>query len=106
MEKRKPNLGYLKVWGCLAKIKILDNKKKKIGPKIVDSIFIGYALDSNASRLLVINSKISKISNNIVIESWDTTYFENINHRSKIGGGSNELHAQKWKSSQAIVGWR
>ena len=40
---RTPNLKYLKVWGCLAKVGIPNFKRDKIGPKTVDSIFIGYA---------------------------------------------------------------
>ena len=43
---RKPTYKYLKVWGCLAKVIIHDPKKVKIGPKIVDCIFIGYAINS------------------------------------------------------------
>ena len=39
----KHNLGCLKVWGCLGKIEIPDFQSSKIGPKIVDGIFIGYA---------------------------------------------------------------
>ena len=29
-KHRKPNLSYLKVWGCLAKVRIPDTKRKKI----------------------------------------------------------------------------
>ena len=29
-RKREPNLKYLKVWGCLEKVNIPINKKKKI----------------------------------------------------------------------------
>lgn len=38
---RKPPYKHLRVWGCLAKVAILTPKKTKIGPKIVDYIFIG-----------------------------------------------------------------
>ena len=37
-RKREPNLKYLKVWGCLAKVNILINKKRKIGPKTVNCL--------------------------------------------------------------------
>ncbi|KAK8988278.1 hypothetical protein V6N11_065873 [Hibiscus sabdariffa] len=36
-----PNLQYLKVWGCLAKVGLLDFKKSTIGSKTVDAVFIG-----------------------------------------------------------------
>ena len=44
-----PNLKYLKVWGCLAKVMLLDPKKRKIGSKTYDCMFIGY--DSNSVAL-------------------------------------------------------
>jgi len=75
---RTPNIHFFKVWGCLAKVSIQEPKKRKIGPKTVDTIFIGYALDSNVNRFLVINSEISEISNNTIIEVRDAVYFENI----------------------------
>ncbi|KAE8666786.1 hypothetical protein F3Y22_tig00112491pilonHSYRG00280 [Hibiscus syriacus] len=43
-----PNLQYLKVWGCLAKVGLPDFKKSTIGPKTVDAVFIGYATNSAA----------------------------------------------------------
>ena len=73
-----PNLNYFRVWGCLAKVGIPEPKRKKIGPKTVDAIFVGYSLDSNTYRFLVINSEISEITNNTLIESRDATFFENI----------------------------
>ena len=34
-KKREPNLKYLKVWGCLVKVNILINKKRKIKKKML-----------------------------------------------------------------------
>ena len=39
--------------GCLVKVKIPDNKKKKSGPKKINAIFIGYTSDNNANRFLL-----------------------------------------------------
>src|SRR5436190_5070006 len=75
---RTPNIQFFKVWGCLAKVLIPEPKKRKISPKTVDAVFIGYALDSNVNRFLVVNSEISKISNNTIIEARDAVYYENI----------------------------
>ena len=36
----EPNLKYLKVWGCLAKVMLPDPKKRKIGSKTSDCMFI------------------------------------------------------------------
>ena len=77
-RKREPNLKYLKVWECLAKINIPINKKKKIGPKTVDCVFVGYFIHNTTYRFLVVNSEVSEISNGIIMESRDVTFFENL----------------------------
>ena len=49
---RKPNLGYLRVWGCLAFYRVTDPKRTKLGPRAIKSVFVGYAENSKAYRLL------------------------------------------------------
>jgi hypothetical protein len=78
MERYSPRLNYFRVWGCLAKVKISEPKRKKIGSKTVDAIFVGYPLNSNTYRFLVFKYDISEISNNTIIESRDAIFFENI----------------------------
>ena len=53
-------------------------KKMKIGPKMVDCIFIGYAHNSNAYRFLVHESRNSDIHKNTIIESKNSSFFENV----------------------------
>jgi len=80
------------VWGCLTNVKISENKRKKIGPKIVNGIFIGYASDSNVNRLLIINSEISDIANNTIVEGRDAHYFENIfPYKTRLNANVNEM---------------
>jgi len=52
---RAPNLKYLEVWGCLAKIGILDPQRIKIGPRPVDSIFIRYGHNGATYRFILIH---------------------------------------------------
>jgi len=73
-KRRTPNIQFFKVWGCLAKVSISKLKKRIVGIKTVDAIFIGYALDNNVNRFLVVNSEISEISNNIIIEDRDAVF--------------------------------
>jgi transposase InsO family protein len=47
-EKKRLNLSYLWTWGCLAKVNVPINKKRKLGPKTVDCVFLGYAIHSVA----------------------------------------------------------
>ena len=55
---RKPSLSYLRTWGCLAKVNIPITKKRKLGPKTVDCIFLGYAPRSVGYRFLVVKSEV------------------------------------------------
>uniref|UniRef100_A0A2N9HZD6 Integrase catalytic domain-containing protein n=1 Tax=Fagus sylvatica TaxID=28930 RepID=A0A2N9HZD6_FAGSY len=70
-EGRTPNLGYFKVWGCLAKVGIPEPQREKIGPKTKDSVFIGYAENSTAYRCLVLQT-------NTIVETRDADFFEQI----------------------------
>ena len=70
-EGRSPNLGYLKVWGCLEKVGIPEPHKEKIGPKTKDSVFIRYAQNSPVYRCLVLET-------NTIMEARDADFFEHI----------------------------
>ena len=71
-------MDILKVWGCLTKVAILEPKRKKIGPKTINTIFIGYTRNSNANGFLVINFEVNEISNKTIIKVRDATYFEGL----------------------------
>jgi hypothetical protein len=70
-EGHTPNLGYFKVWGCLAKVGIPKPQREKIGPKTKDSVFIRYAENSAAYRCLVLQT-------NTVVETRDADFFKQI----------------------------
>ncbi|CAL1369869.1 unnamed protein product [Linum trigynum] len=67
---RKPNLSYLRVWGCLAFYRVSDPKRTKLGPRALKGVFLGYAENSKAYRVLDLES-------NVVVESRDVEFFEN-----------------------------
>ena len=75
---RKPNVNFLRTWGCLVKVNIPKPKKRKLGPKTVDCIFIGYAQNSPAYRFLVVKSDTPEIIVDTIMESKDVTFFEDI----------------------------
>jgi hypothetical protein len=56
------------------------NKKRKLGPKIVDCVFLGYAHNSIAYRFLMIKSDVSDVHVDTFLKSRDVTFFENIFH--------------------------
>jgi hypothetical protein len=49
-NERKFNINFLRTWGCLAKVNLPEPKKRKLGPKIVDCVFLGYVHNSTAYR--------------------------------------------------------
>ena len=79
-----PNLKYLKVWGCLAKVLLPENKKRKLGSKTFDCMFIGYVQNSPASkysaayRFLVIRSENNVMEPNTIVETKNAEFFEHI----------------------------
>jgi hypothetical protein len=81
---RKTSLSYLRTWDCLANINVPINKKHKLGPKIVDCVFLGYAHHSIAYRFLVIKSEISDVHVDTFLESCGVTFFENIFSMKKL----------------------
>ena len=72
----EPNLKYLKVWGCLAKVILPDPKKREIGSKTSDCMFIGYASNSETYRFLVLKSDV--LESNTIIETKNAEFFEHI----------------------------
>jgi hypothetical protein len=54
------------------------NKKRKLGPKTMDCIFLRYANHSIVYRFLVIKSEMHDVYVHTFFESHDVTFFENI----------------------------
>ena len=71
----KSSLSYLCTWGCLAKVNIPINKKRKLGPKTVDCVFIGYAQRSIAYRFLVVKYEVPDMHVDSIMKSRDATFF-------------------------------
>nr|KAJ0190383.1 hypothetical protein LSAT_V11C800404060 [Lactuca sativa] len=73
--KKVPNVSYLKVWGCRAVVRLIEPKRKTLGERGIDCIFIGYVEHSKAYRFYVLESNES-VSVNTVIESRDVIFDE------------------------------
>ena len=52
------------------------NKKRNLGPKTVDCVFLGYAIHSVGYRFLIINSRVIDMHVGIIIGSRYATFFE------------------------------
>ena len=68
-EKKRLTLSYLRTWGCLAKVNVPINKKRKLGPKTVDCVFLGYAINSVGYRFLVVESGVPDMRVGGIFES-------------------------------------
>ena len=66
------------MWGCLAKVLVPTPKKEMIGPKTIDCLFIGYAHNSSAYQFLVHKSEYPDIHKNMIMESRNASFFENV----------------------------
>ncbi|KAJ0103510.1 hypothetical protein Patl1_06354 [Pistacia atlantica] len=73
-----PNLKYFKVSGCFAKVLTPEPKRKRLGPRTVDCMFVGYAQNSAAYRFMVIKQEVGLYDANTIIESKNAYFFENI----------------------------
>ncbi|GJZ30954.1 zinc finger, CCHC-type containing protein [Tanacetum coccineum] len=60
---RKPNLNYLKAWGCEAVLRPPDPKLKALGERGIEYIFVGYAKHSKAFRFSLVPRPSLNISN-------------------------------------------
>ena len=77
-ERKRTRLSYLRTWCCLAKVNIPIPKKRKLRPKTVDCVLLGYAFHSVGYRFLIVQSEISDVNVDTIMESKDATFFEDI----------------------------
>lgn len=68
---RKPNLSYLKVFGCTAYAHIPDEERRKLDQKAEKLRFVGYAMQSKGYRLYSEKSGQVKIRRNVVFNETD-----------------------------------
>ena len=67
---------YLKALGCLAKVLLPKSKKRKMGSKTSDCMFLGYAEHNFVYKFLV--SKCGVLDCNIIIDTKNTEFFFHI----------------------------
>ena len=74
-EEEIKSLLPVRTWGCLAKVNVPINKKRKLGSKTVDCVFLGYAIHIMGYRFLIINSGVPDVVVGTIMESRDVTFF-------------------------------
>ena len=53
---KKPNLSYIKVFGCKCQVYIKGSKLPKFEPRTFEGIFVGYAKESHTYRVFNIST--------------------------------------------------
>ena len=64
------------MWGCLAKVMLPEPKRRKLGSRTCDCVFVDYACNSSCYRFLVIKSDI--LESYTIIESENAMYLEHV----------------------------
>jgi hypothetical protein len=60
----------------LVKVNVSINKKRKLGQKTIDSVFLGYAFHNIGYKFLIINSRVPDMLVGTIMESKDATFLE------------------------------
>ena len=74
-KKKRPTLSYLCTWGCLTTVNVPITKKRKIGPKTVDCVFLDYTIYSVGYIFLIVKSRVPDMHVGTIMESKDATFF-------------------------------
>ena len=83
----KPNLGYFKVWGCLAFVRLTDPKIPKLGVRVTTYAFLGYVVNSIVYRFL-------NVENNVIFESGDDIF-----HKEKFPSKSKNSRGKEGREN-------
>nr|GEY52475.1 zinc finger, CCHC-type [Tanacetum cinerariifolium] len=75
--KKKPNLNYLRVWGCKAVVRFPNPKLKTLDERGTECIFFGYAKHFKSLRFYAIEHNDS-VAINLIIESTDAIFDEHM----------------------------
>lgn len=78
----------------MAKFNILVPKKRKIGPKIVDCVFLDYAQNITAYRFLVVKSDSPDVSTYTIMVSRDASFFEKVYPMRTASNTKNHIYTQ------------
>jgi len=71
---KKPNVSHLKVFGCIAYVHVLDEKRSKLDPKAEKCIFIGYFLEQKGYRCFNPSTRKLHMSRDVVFDEMISLY--------------------------------
>ena len=76
--------------GLFGESQCSNSKERKLGPKTVDCVFLGYAFHSIGYRFLVVKFEVPDMHVGTIMESNDATFFEDIFPMKDMATSSNQ----------------
>ena len=70
----KPNVGHMKVFGCIAYVHVPDEKRRKLEPKAHKCIFIGYSQEKKAYKCYDPSTRESLVSRDVIFDEMASWY--------------------------------
>jgi hypothetical protein len=71
---KKPNVSHLIVFGYIAYVHVLDEKRSKLNPKAKKCIFIGYSLEQKGYRCFNPSIRKLQVSKDVVFDEMVSWY--------------------------------
>jgi hypothetical protein len=71
---KKPDVSHLRVFGCIAYVRVPDEKRSKLHPKAEKCIFIGYSLEQKGYRCFDPSTRKLQVSRDVVFDEMASWY--------------------------------
>jgi hypothetical protein len=71
---KKLDVSHFKVFGCIAYVHVLDEKRSKLDPKAEKCIFIGYSLEQKGYRCFNPSTQKLQVSRDVVFDEMASRY--------------------------------
>ncbi|MCO5574122.1 hypothetical protein L7F22_027901 [Adiantum nelumboides] len=71
---KKPDLGHLKVFGCIAYVHVPDELRTKLDSKAEKCIFIGYSLEQKGYKCYNPITRHVRVSRDVVFDEMESWY--------------------------------
>jgi len=65
---KKPDVSHLKMFGCIAYVHVLDEKRSKLDPKIKKCIFIGYSSEQKGYKCFNPSTRKLQVSRDVMFD--------------------------------------
>jgi hypothetical protein len=71
---KKPDVSHLIMFGCIAYVHVLDEKRSKLDPKVKKCIFIGYSLEQKGYRCFNLSIRKLQMNRDVMFDEMVSWY--------------------------------